>query len=225
MFEFVNRGYGKKLFIIGGWAFDRRVFAQLNLPYDYFFYDGAAAEAIGELEEFLEKEKNKTEKISLLGFSAGAFAVCEFAGRCTEVVDEVILVGLRRRYDRQNLEKIKELLRRNRRAYLQGFYRQCFCRAELYQWFKETLLKDYLEKMSLEKLVGDLDWLGSVEIDADNLKEIKSVMIIHGSADKIAPLAQTEKIAESLPRARLVVFEKMGHLPFLHKDFEKRFYE
>jgi pimeloyl-ACP methyl ester carboxylesterase len=223
MFEFVNRGYEKRLFIIGGWAFDRRVFAQLNLPYDYFFFDGAAAESIGSLEELLEK--NKTKKISLLGWSAGAFAVCQFAGRWAQVVDEIILIGLRERYDRQGLEKIKELLQQNRRAYLQGFYRQCFSKAQLQRWFRKTLLNDYLEKMTTKKLISDLDWLGSVKIETDNLKKIKSVTIVHGAADKIAPPCQAKQIAESLPGARLVVFEKTGHLPFLHEDFEKRLYE
>ena len=226
MFKFVDRKKDDHLVLIPGWAFDYRIFAALDLPYNYFFFcDGSMTGFEGELKNILAK--NNGQKISLLGWSQGAFAACDFACKNPDTIEEIILFSLRKRYEKEGLENIKEYLIRNRTAYLYKFYRECFCEDEkgLYCWFMNMFLKDYLDKMSLDGLIRDLDWLGHAEIHTHALKKLKRITVVHGRADIIAPIGQAADIANSLPQSRFITFEQTGHLPFLREDFKKRLYE
>ncbi|MHC4220938.1 MAG: alpha/beta fold hydrolase [Planctomycetota bacterium] len=223
MFSYVDRKQKKDLIIIPGWAFDQRIFAQLDLPYNYFFF---CNESIADFQDSIEKlmTEKQIQKISLLGWSQGAFAASDFACKNPEAIDEIILIGIRQKYENFGLEKIKDYLKKNKKAYLRSFYKQCFCDKEkqLYCWFKDNLLNDYLEKMSLDRLIKDLDWLKTAQINTDQLRKLNCVKIVQGQADAIAPIEQSAAIAESL---KFITFENTGHLPFLHRDFGKRLYE
>ena len=210
--------------IVGGWAFDYRIFASLELGYNYLLFCGdCLVDFEGELEKVLLKKD--IDRISLLGWSQGAFAACAFAGGNREIVEEVILISARQKYEEHGLLEIKNYLEKNSTAYLYSFYRKFFGRQEkeLYQRFKETLLKDYL-KQSPQKLIEGLDWIGQAEIKPEALKDLKNITIVHGRNDSIAPVDEAIELADSLPQARLIVFEDVGHLPFLRKDFKKRLY-
>ncbi len=225
MFRFVDRKQNKHLVIAVGWAFDYRIFASLDLPYNYFFFTGPCiADFAKELAKLLTQ--NNIEKISLLGWSQGAFAVCDFISQDLAVIDEVILIGARKNY-KGRLEKIKRYLKKNREAFLYTFYRECFCRQEEknYLWFRDTLLNDYLKEMSLSMLLDDLEWLGKTEIQPQLLRNIDSLIFVHGKKDAVAPLSEAFDIAETLPNASFIAFEETGHLPFLRDDFKKRLYE
>ena len=226
MFKSVDRSQKDCLVVIGGWAFDSRVFASLDLPYNYlFFEDDSSVNFQTQLKETLAK--NSIEKVSLLGWSQGAFIACDFACRHTDVVEEVILIGLRKKYEKQSLDNIKKLLAKNQKAYLYSFYKQCFCaeEQESYRWFKDQLLKDYVANFSTEQLIEGLDRLGEGNIDIESLKKIKSIKIVHGSQDAIAPIAESLEIANVLANAKFIEFENTGHLPFLREDFCQRIYE
>ena len=207
--------------LFGGWAFDHRIFDTMKLPYNYIFFRGEAA----ELKKTLEK--NNINKISLLGWSQGAFAACDFAGKNPDAVEEVMLVGTRKRYEKEKLADIKKYLIKNKRAYLYKFYRQCFSKNEEdnYRRFSSSLLKSYLKEMSLERLIEGLDRLGQAEIEPAVLKRLKRIKIVHGLADSVAPVDEAAQIANSLPQSQFITFENTGHLPFLRKDFKKRLYE
>jgi len=225
MFKFVDRNQNKDLVIAGGWAFDHRIFASLDLPYNYFFFTGPRiADFANELTKLLT-QKN-IEKISLLGWSRGALAISDFISRNRAAIDEVILIGVRKTY-KGRLENIKQYLEKNRSAFLYTFYRECFCRQEKknYLWFRDTLLKDYLKGMSLKMLIDDLEWLDKVEIHSQSLKNIDNLIFVHGKEDAIAPFSEALGIAETLPNASFIAFEQTGHLPFLRDDFKKRLYE
>ncbi len=225
MFRFVDRQATAALVIVPGWAFDYRVFSGLDLPYNYYIFDGPSLSSLAEDVEELTGRLG-TAKVSFLGWSRGAFAVCDIARRTPEWVDELFLVGVRRRYDREDLEHLQKSVRKNKAACLKGFYRQCFSRDEMeqYQWFKRTLLKDYLETISIDQLTEDLSWLGQAEIHPQDLRDIEEVTFVHGAADAIAPLEQAADLANALPQARLVTLERAGHIPFLHRDFKRRLY-
>lgn len=225
IFKFVDRNQRSNLVLVPGWAFDRRIFDELTLPYNYFCCRNCKGDDFeAELKELLEQ--NAIEKISLLGWSQGAFAVCDFAGKNPDMVEEIILVSARERYEKKELENVKKNLIKNSRAYLYSFYRECFCPEEekYYRRFKHTLLKDYLNLMSPEKLINDLNYLEKAQIQPESLKDISRVTIVHGQEDKIAPAEEARRIAESIEDARFVLFEQTGHLPFLREDFEKRLY-
>ncbi len=226
MFKFVDRKQSRNLVLIGGWAFDYRIFETMDLPYNYFFYiDEAQGGFETELKQLLTKRR--FEKISLFGWSQGAFVACDFASRNPDITEEVILVGLRKKYERKNLHQIKDYLLKNKKAFLYKFYRDCFCQEEEkhYLWFKKNLLKDYLKKMELGKLVSGLDALAQYQIRLESLKEIERIKIAHGREDAIAPESDAIDIANSLPQAEFISFECAGHLPFLRQDFKKHFHE
>lgn len=223
MLRLVDNHAAKHLVVVPGWAFDHRVFAGLDLPYDYHIFDGPSISSLtDEVKQLMSKLG--VEKVSLLGWSKGGFAVCEFARRHPQLVEEVFLIGIRKRYDRKELEAMRKTLEKNRAACLKRFYRRCFATEEMarYQWFKATLLEDYLETMSTEQLVDDLDWLGQVEIHPEELRPIERITFLHGAADAIAPVEQVAALAEALPQSRLITFEQTGHMPFLRDDFERR---
>jgi pimeloyl-ACP methyl ester carboxylesterase len=122
---------------------------------------------------------------------------------------------------------MKNYILKNKAACLYSFYKNCFCKDEKnnYRWFKNTLLKNYLNNMSTQKLTRSLDYLGKVEIHARDIKKIKNIRLVHGKEDKIAPIDEAAELANALPQARFICFDRAGHLPFLNKDFNKHLYE
>jgi len=226
MFKFSDGKYKDHLVVIGGWAFDYRIFDRMELPYNYIFFCG---ESTVDFEAELKKtlDKHNVNEISLLGWSQGAFTACDFAGKNPDLIKEIILAGARQQYEEEGLREIRKYLITNKRAYLYRFYRQCFSEIEedSYQWFRDSLLKSYLKEMSLAQLISSLEQLGQAKIEPEALKKLRRIKIVHGSSDSIAPAAEAAQIAHSLPGSQLITFEKAGHLPFLRKDFKKRLYE
>lgn len=225
MFRFVDRHAGNHLVIVPGWAFDHRIFSRLELPFDYHFFCGSSPACFdNEAQELMNRLG--VPRVSLLGWSKGAFAACEFASRDPESVEQLLLVGVRRKYEEQELDTMRMNLERNRAACLKRFYRQCFAKEEMaqYEWFKRSLLDEYLEALSMEQLTGELDWLGQVEIRPADLRDIETVKFVHGAADAVAPIEQAMVLADAVPQSELIAFERAGHAPFLRDDFARRVY-
>ncbi len=226
MFEYVERDQKNCLVFIPGWAFDCRIFAGLDLPYNYLFYNG---QSIADFEGQLQKiiiERN-IQNLSFFGWSQGAFVACNFASKNPDIVNEIILSGVKKKYEKEGLEKIKKYLSRNAHVYLSRFYKQCFCKHEKdrYQWYRELFLKDYLNQFSPQVLTEDLDWMNKTAIEPKQLTNLKQITIIHGETDAIAPVEEAAEIADSLPSCRFISFEQTGHLPFLREDFTSRLYD
>jgi pimeloyl-ACP methyl ester carboxylesterase len=209
--------------MVPGWAFDHRVFAGLELPFNYHLFCGPSLSAFEDEVMELAATLNAL-RVSLLGWSKGAFAVCAFATQHPELVAELFLVGARRKYEPPELEAMRASLQKNKAACLKRFYRQCFAKEEMaqYQWFKNTLLRDYLETLPMELLAGELDWLGQAEIRPADLERIETVKFIHGASDAIAPIEQVTALVEAVPQSELIAFEQTGHAPFLRDDFARR---
>lgn len=225
MFKFLERKRKEALVLISGWAFDYRIFDTLDLPYNYIFFCGGNVLGFEDnLKETLTK--NNIKRVSLFGWSQGAFLASDFAAKNPGIVDEVILVSIRKKYDGDVVENIKRYLSKNRKPFLYKFYRDCFCdaEAECFAWFRKRFLKYYLYNTELEGLVGNLDWLSRARIQPGLLKELRKIKIIHGRKDRIAPVEEAQEIKNSLPRARLIIFEDTGHLPFLRRDFSESLY-
>jgi pimeloyl-ACP methyl ester carboxylesterase len=227
MFKFLERKEKNYLVLIPGWAFDYRIFYTLDLPYNYLFFSN---KYVLDFENSLSAvlRKNNIERVSFFGWSQGAFLACDFAGKNPDIVNEIILVSIRKQYRKEALENIKEYLKKNRISYLYKFYRECFCKQEInsLSWFKKNFLKYYLQNTELENLISNLNWLSHVQIKPESLKKIRRIKIVHGRNDKIAPLREAIEIKDNLPRAKLIIFEDTGHLPFLRSNFKERlFYE
>ena len=221
-FKCIDRKEKDYLVVVSGWAFDYRIFTSLDLPYNYIFFCG---QSIADFEDGLKKllRHNNIRKASFLGWSLGAFAVCNFASRNTDITKSIFLVSIRRKYNKVWLEDIKKLISRNHRAYLYQFYKSCFADGDRlqYQWFRKTLMKDYLNQMQPKKLIEELDILCGLEIRSQQLKKFGHITIVHGEEDKITSVDEAVEITKSLDKAKFICFEKAGHLPFLQPDFKK----
>lgn len=222
MFKFLGRKKKSFLALIPGWAFDYRIFDTLDLPYNYLLFCG---NTFSDFEYSLKEElrKNRIKRVSLFGWSHGGFLACDFTGKNPDIVDEVILVSIRKKYEQETLGNVKKYLKKNKTTFLYKFYRECFSKkeAEAFSWFKKSLMKDYLQNIKLNELLENLAWLSRLQIDKKCLEKIPKIKIVHGAEDKIAPLGEAEEIKDNLPQARLIVFEETGHLPFLRKDFRE----
>ncbi|MBI5573041.1 MAG: alpha/beta fold hydrolase [Elusimicrobia bacterium] len=228
MFKFINRKEEKSIVLIPGWAFDFRIFATMDLKYNYFFYS-SKNKSITCFEDELKNLLNEynLDKISILGWSQGAFLSCDFAYKNPEIIDELILVGIKIKYEKEILEDIKKYIIKNKIAYLYKFYAECFCKDDekYFTWFRKNLLSDYLQNMETEDLIDGLDRLSYSEINPKSLNDIKEIKIVHGEKDKISALDEAIALKNDLPQSKLVVFNDTGHLPFLKGNFKELLYD
>jgi len=219
-FKYLDRNKQDPIVLIPGWATDYRIFDSLDLMFNYLLPVGFSP--ITFEKSLLETMKrNNITKISLFGWSLGGFVAAEFASRHANLVDELILVSIRKKYKKEELIEIKKLLRKNKKAYLYKFYTQCFPKKEQMRWFQENLLKDYCEKFDLNYLLETLDYLENTEIKPELLNGLEKIKIIHGEYDSIAPIQGATAIKDNLAYARFICIKDIGHIPFLKEDLGK----
>lgn len=225
-FKLKERGFKDTLVLIPGWAADYRIFGRLNLDYNYLSpIGGPLFDFSARLLESLNKKS--IAKVSLFGWSLGGFLGAEFAVKHPAKVNELILLGIRRKHDNPALKEIKARLIKNKKAFLYKFYLECFSDTEkegLF-WFKKNLLKDYINRFRLKDLIGGLDYLSKAGIAPESLAKIEKLRVFHGLEDKIAPVKEVQEMESRLPEADFVYMPGTGHLPFMAKDFALRFYE
>jgi len=172
------------------------------------------------LKDFLREHAQ--EKVSILGLSLGGFVAAEFAAMNPGLVDELILVSIRRRYNLEALQDIEFKLLENRKAFLYKFYLNCFSAVdkEGLRWFKQNLLKKYLEEMAPDALVRGLDYLSSTYLKPESLSAVKKLKFLHGRKDLIAPFKEAQMIKSYLPQAEFICVEDSGHLFHLNPNFK-----
>ena len=218
VFEYIDRGYGCSMALVPGWASDHRIFTTLDLKFNYLV--PVQFSPFTFEEAFLrELKENNISKVSIFGWSLGGFVASDFASRHKDMVDEVVLVSVRKKYKIEALAEIRKHLKRSKRGYLYKFYNQCFSGKDNANWFKENLLKAYCRELDLGYLLEGLDYLGNVELSPECLNDISKVTIIHGGADQIAPIAEATRVKDNLRHARFVEMDETGHMPFLNRDF------
>ena len=221
-FKLVNRGFDKAVCLIPGWATDIRIFSALELNYNYLlpvklnFHDFEEA-----LLDFINK--NSLEKISLLGWSQGAFPAACFASKNPGRVEELILISTQERFDPFTLKDIERKIKINKRAFLYKFYLDFFCPGDKQgpAWFRRHLLKSYLKEAEIEDLVSGLDYLSTARIDPDALLGLSKILMLHGREDKICPFEQGLRLKEKIGRAEFIALPGCGHLPFFNQEFRK----
>ncbi|MGE5197601.1 MAG: alpha/beta fold hydrolase [Deltaproteobacteria bacterium] len=222
-FEFLDRGFEDTIVLIPGWASDRHIFSSLELDYNYitaFNFDPFNFEDM--LLDFLQKKS--IDRISLLGLSLGGFAAAEFSSKNSGLVNKLILIGIRRKYEHAALKEVGAQLEKNKEAFLYKFYQECFSDndKEGFAWFKENLLGQYVRGIELSVLMEGLDYLAGVSIDPRNLTAVKKIMIIHGEQDRIAPIREAAEISAELPQAQFLRIAGSGHIPFLSRNFSSK---
>lgn len=209
--------------LIPGWATDYRIFTGLELNYNYILplklnpFDFNI-----KLLGFLKKES--INKVSLFGWSLGGFLALEFALKNYEKIEGIVLIGVRKEYNRASLEEIKEKITKNRKGYLIKFYQECFFANDKHasNWFKKNLLKDYLETIRIEDLISGLDYLSNAYISPKSLASIEKIRLFHGFEDKIASFKEAQEFKDCLP-ASCFIGIPAGHALFLSRDFKEIF--
>ncbi len=223
--KFIDRGFKENIVLIPGWATDWRIFAALDLNYNYLLpieFDVFNFE--GELIEQLDKLS--LDKISLFGWSMGGFMAAGFAVNNPQRVGELILLSIRQKHDSLFLKDIESKLNVGKNAYLYKFYLACFSEhdREGLIWFKKNIFKSYIEEMELNSLIQGLRYLSEANINLEPLAVFKKVRIIHGGQDKIAPLNEAMEFKAKFPLVEFICMQETGHIPFLSYNFKQNFY-
>ena len=224
-FKLIDRGFKGFLVLIPGWATDYRIFSTLDLDYNYLLplnFDPFNFNS--GLISFLKKES--INKVSIFGWSLGGFLAQEFAKNNPDIIDELLLVSVRRKYELDTLKETREQILKNKKAFLYKFYLNFFSDKdkEGLSWFKKNLLIDYCRKMDLAELIGGFGYLKQARIRIDSLAGFKKLRIFHGEKDRIAPFKEVREIKNNLPSAVLINIPEAGHAPFLAKDFRDKYY-
>lgn len=217
-FRYVDRKKDSEIVLIPGWATDHRIFDSLDLEFNYVIPEDFHPFGFADSLASYLKEKS-IDKVSLFGYSLGGFIACEFAIKYPTMLDELILVGIRKKYAGEDLAVVKESLIRNKKAYLYKFYKQCLNIKEGLRNFKQGLFQSYIEDLDPGYLMDTLKYLESFNIKFKDLIGPYKITIIHGREDRIAPFEEALDIKNTLPGARLVVIDGEGHMPFLKEGF------
>lgn len=224
-FKLLGRGFAKNIVLIPGWATDYRVFNNLELDYNYLLPVGISPfDFKAKLLSLLQERGYKS--VSVLGYSLGGFLACDFAAEYSDMVEELILLGIRKSYGAGALKQARQGIASNARAFLYRFYLNCFSGydREGLAWFRQNLLSNYLQDFSLPDLAMGLDYLSSNRIDAAKLKDIKKIRIFHGEEDLVAPLEEALEVKSALAQAEFNLMKNKGHLLFLSPEFKEYFY-
>jgi pimeloyl-ACP methyl ester carboxylesterase len=210
----VNNQKPDTLVLIPGWATDHRIFKAVTLPYNFLipvrFSPATFVTALAD-----ELRERGVKRISLFGYSLGGFLACDFVRRHGECVDRIMLAGIRRGYDAGEIAMIKKLLRKNKNAFLYKFYEQCCAGREQWLYFKNNYFEAYCREFDIAYLNEGLDYLAAAGIEAEYLRAVKKITILHGECDRVAPLAEANEIHAALPQSRLTVVPGKGHMFFL----------
>jgi pimeloyl-ACP methyl ester carboxylesterase len=222
-FKFIDRGFKKDILLIHGWATDSNIFDRLDIPFNYILPENIPPERIDEAFNCFSKNINQAP-INILGWSMGGFIAVDLVARHPRAFDEIILAGIRRGYNENDINYVRGCLKKNAKAYLYRFYGKLFSKTEKEheKWFKENLLKKYLDNPDLPYLFSGLDYLAGKELKTDSLKGLK-VIFVHGENDNIASLEEAELLAGSLPAAKFVSIKGAGHFPVLREEFRNIF--
>ena len=218
--KYIERGEKDTVVLIPGWATDYKIFASLDIKFNYLLPIGFSPFSF-EKNLLRTLRKYKIAKISLLGWSLGGFWAVEFAAKYTHLINELILVSIRKSYKAQEIARIKSRLRKNKKQCLYEFYSRCFYRQDRLYWFRENFLKSYYRELDLDYLSTTLDYLKDREINPQALRGITKIKIVHGEFDRVAPIVEAIDIKNSLPRAKFILIKDTGHMPFLGTDFNK----
>jgi len=222
-FKFIDRGFEKSMFLIPGWATDWRIFERLNIPFNYLLSKNVLAGNFADIFNSLP-DKMKLSGTSVLGWSMGGFIAADLVSRYPAIFNEVVLVSIRRRYDENGIDHIRNCLRKNTKAYLCRFYGSLFSQTEKEhkKWFKDGLLKEYLKDPDSLHLFEGLNYLVNRELKINSI-ECPNIIFVHGENDKIAPLKEAQAVAGEAPSAKFISIKGACHFPILREEFRDIF--
>ncbi len=224
VFKILDRGFDKTILLLPGWATDYRIFGTMDLDFNYLMPQEPLS-SVAEIDLSAALADMKLNKISILGWSMGGFMAHDIASKHPGKIDEIIFIGIKKEYDKMNIEKVKGYIAKNKRAYLDRFYENFFSEYEKegLAWFKQNLMESYVDGMKPDVLLEGLDYLVANPIKGWGTTGIK-VKFIHGKLDRITPIGEARETKGCFPQASFIAVDGAGHAPFLRKDFKKIFY-
>ncbi len=214
-FQRFHRGFDRDLLLIPGWAYTAGVFLDLYLPFDYLFLPGPNLPVmLDELPTALSLAGIK--KVTILGWSMGAFLAAEFARRHPEQVEALILVSTAGSLDRAQVEQQEQAVMADRVGALERFYRRCFwSHSDALKQFRRRHLGECVKAWSHDLLLEGLSYLKKARLSLQDLS-IQSLTVIHGEKDLITPLKRLPELPEDIEP---VILPGACHLPFLEPEF------
>lgn len=223
-FEFIPRGFNENAVLIPGWASDCRIFAALDLPYNYLLPLKVNFSDF-EKELLMALEQHSLRTVHLLGWSLGGFLAAEFAAKNSSRVKDLVLLSIAKEFDSNLLKEIESKIRKNKRAYLYKFYQDCFSAEDKagWCWFKKNLLREYTGAMELEDLIAGLSYLSTSKLKPDGAVGLDSIRIFHGEKDRIMPFAAAARIKSEFGQAEFTALSGIGHICFLNSQFKEKF--
>jgi pimeloyl-ACP methyl ester carboxylesterase len=201
-----------------GWASDCRIFRDISFPGQCIYADpGVNA---GDISNLVMTIRDAGRPAILFGWSLGGMTAARIASLYPDLTRGVILSGIRPSFPESAISSLRLAIRRDRRAALIDFYRQCFLPAQKdeYRWFTRDLMPTYLEEMDAGLLESSLDVLGNGKISRETIASLPA-LLGHGRKDIVAPVEEAAALAGGMPNVRVCFMENYGHAAFLSPEF------
>ena len=245
--HYEEKGTGRPLVLIHGWAMSGRVWAfQRELASDFRLITvdlrghGRSAVPPGpfRLSDLADDLAALFEHLdlngaTLLGWSLGAQVALRAFHPLRERLSALILVGGTPKFtaDGENdaglpSREVRGLELRLKRDYTKTmgeFFRQMFAPGELSREQENRIAREIVMGSRLPEPEVARDGLGILV--SEDLRGLLSgvdrpTLLIHGEEDTICPPAAARLMAERLPDARLLMLPGTGHAPFLSRPEE-----
>lgn len=221
------------LVLIHGWAGDESLWQEtkaflspihrvltLNLPpaENLYSYRDAVIELI--------QEQSLTEVV-LVGWSMGSLVAIQTAVQIPSRLRGLVLVGGTSRFVGDNpgeetpapvVNRMKKRLGKNLPETLRDFQELMFSPAEKAQELPDRIAAKYLSRIrrwSITEAAAGLDFLRTVDLQAELTRLACPTLLIHGEQDRICPIGGAGFIQSRVPQAQLLSYPGIGHLPFL----------
>ncbi len=206
------------MIFLPGWGFDAAILAlapnygKLPLPWIIPVGPIDPYTVVQDLRIFLTQ--HQIPRVSLVGWSMGAYAALEFASRFPDLTDSLLLLATRDHWPAEEIHQMQETLTAQPAECLRGFYRRCFLgNREAYREFRERFEPRYLETMNPALLLKGLNYLATASVTLP--VHTDKILVLHGRRDIIAPAEEMMRLAG----VRQVVVDQAGHAAFLAPEF------
>lgn len=220
-FKLLDRSAKTTTLLIPGWAADHRIFNSIDINSNYLM-PVKFSPLDFEKNLFDAMDKNKLDKISLLGWSMGGFIAFDLIKKHRQKFSSVTFVSVREGYEEGEIRETISYLKKNKTAFLYKFYNDCFSENDRngLSRFKKELMRDYLNTMNMDMLLEGLEYLSKSRITTQPLSGVK-VRFVHGQEDRIAPIKEAHVLSDCLPGSEFTAMKATGHIPFLKNDFNR----
>ena len=192
-----------------GWrcvAYDHRGAGESPVDAAQISVEALISDVVGVLDAF------GIERCVLAGESQGGAVVQYVAERYPARVEGLVLCGPVATGRRPANAAFADLVRTDYPRAVHGFIERCLPEPDcehIKRWGRNILLRADPEQAARILEMWDDDAVGDVDATA----VAAPTLIVHGSADAIAPIETSHRLAESLPDVELLELAGVGHVP------------